>query len=259
MAGTVRGNAPGSSGRNSNFVLVVDSDAQSLVFMSMILQRLEYPVCSALGVGNALEIASASVPALVITELNLRGMNGLELIHGLRQAPRTRAVPVIVMTNELTAHLEQQCREAGALSCIGKPVQANELFRLIHPVMDPESRRKNIRIQTRLNVFINDHPLDCAEGECASMLSTKGMYVRTLRPYDRETQVHIRIELNEETLAADARVIYCHTFGEGPFGTPGMGLQFLTITPHERELIRRFINEEVSHGIAPGWEETERS
>jgi len=254
MAGTGSGNTPGSTGRTSSFVLVVDSDARSLVFMSMILQRLEYPACSALGVGNALEMANASVPSLVITELNLKGMNGLELIHHLRQEPRTRAVPVIIMTKELTPELDQQCREAGAAACIGKPIQANELFRVIHPVMDPESRRKNIRIQTRLNVFVNDHPLDCVEGECASMLSTKGMYIRTLKPYALDTQVHIRIDLNEETLSAAARVIYSHTYGEEPFGTPGMGLQFLTITPHDRDLIRRFINEEVSHGIAPGWE-----
>jgi len=245
---------PGSGKRTSGFVLVVDSDARNLVFMSMILQRLDYPACSALGVGNALEMATASAPSLVITELNLKGMNGLELIHHLRQEPLTRAVPVIIMTSDLTPELDQQCREAGAAACIAKPVQANELFRVIHPAMDPASRRKNIRIQTRLNVFVNDHPLDCIEGECASMLSTKGMYIRTLKPYALDTVVQIRIDLSEETLAADARVIYCHTYGEGPFGTPGMGLQFLTITPQERELIRRFINDEVSHGIAPGWE-----
>ena len=254
MAGTGTGNAQGSTSRTSSFVLVVDSDAQSLVFMSMILQRLEYPVCSALGVGNALELANASVPSLVITELNLRGMNGLELIQHLSQEPRTRAVPVVIMTKELTPELNQRCREAGAVACIGKPVQANELFRAIHPAIDPASRRKNIRIQTRLNVFVNDHPLDCVEGECATMLSTKGMYIRTLKPYALGTTVHIRINLHDEALSGDARVIYCHTYGEGPFGAPGMGLEFLTATPHDRELIRRFINEEVSHGIAPGWE-----
>lgn len=255
MAGTGTGNAPGSTNRTSSFVLVVDSDARSLVFMSMILQRLEYAVCSALGVGNALEMANASVPSLVITELNLKGMNGLELIHHLRQEPRTCGVPVIIMTEDLTPQLDQQCRESGAAACIEKPVQANELFRAIHPALDPGSRRKNIRIQTRLNVTLNDHPLDCVEGECASMLSTKGMYIRTLKPCALNTQVRIRIDLSEEnTLSADARVIYCHTYGEGPFGSPGMGLQFLTLTPHDRDLIRRFINEEVSHGIAPGWE-----
>jgi len=34
-------------------------------------------------------------------------------------------------------------------------------------------------------------------------------------------------------------------------------LRFLTVTSHDRELIRRSINEEGSQGIAPGWEETE--
>jgi hypothetical protein len=56
MAGTGPGRASGLPGRISSFVLVVDSDVQNLVIMSMILQWLDYRVCSALGVGNSLEI-----------------------------------------------------------------------------------------------------------------------------------------------------------------------------------------------------------
>lgn len=40
------------------------------------------------------------------------------------------------------------------------------------------------------------------------------MYIRTLKPYALDTLVQIRIDLNEETLSADARVIYRHTYGK---------------------------------------------
>lgn len=254
MAQDRRGNASGSAGSTPGYVLVVDSDARNLVFMSMILQRLAYRACSALGVGNALEMADASAPSLIITELNLKGLSGLDLMHHIRQKPGTSTVPIIIMTKELTLKIEHQCREAGAVACLGKPVQAGELYQVIHRIIDPASRRASFRIQTRLNVTVNDRSLDCVEGECATNLSANGMYIRTAQPYPLHAQVQVRLDLNEEVILAEAKVVYCRTSGEEPSGMWGIGLQFLNTSPQGREFIRQFINDEISHGLAPGWE-----
>ena len=246
-------NMPVPADRPGSYVLVVDNDARNLVFMSMVLQRVGYPVCSAHSATAALEMANVSAPSLIIADMKLRGMGGIELIQEIRKGPRTRAVPVIIMNDTLTPELEQQCRARGAAGCLSKPVLADELYRMVHPIIEPGSRRKQVRIQTRLTVAVNDTLLDCAEGECASMLSANGMYIQTLKHYPLGTQVQLRIDLDEQTVLAEAGVIYCHTYGEGPFGTPGIGLQFLKITPQGREVIRRFINDELTHGLAPGW------
>ena len=243
-----------TAGSTSSYILVVDSDVQSLTFMSMILQRLEYRVSSAHGVGHALEIANASVPSLIISELNLKGMSGLELLQHIRLAPRTSTVPVVFMTRELSPELEQQCKEAGAVACLEKPVQANELYQVIHPIIWPRSRRRNIRIQTSLSVIVNSRPLDCVEGECATNLSANGMYLQTQNAYPVNSQVFIEVNLYDQVIMAEARVVYCHAPEEGPSGMWGIGLQFLKTSPQGKEIIRRFINDEVSHGIAPGME-----
>jgi two-component system chemotaxis response regulator CheY len=235
------------------YVLVVDNNARDLVFMAMVLQRVEYHVCSAHSATTALEMANVSPPSLIITAMNLRGMSGVELIQEIRKEPRTRDIPVIIMADTLTPEIERKCRAAAAAGCLAKPVLADELYRMVHPIIEPGSRRRHIRIQTRLTVAVDDKPLDCAEGECASMLSANGMYIQTLKHYPLDTLVRIRIALDEQTVLVEARVIYCHTYGEGPFGTPGIGLQFLKITPQGREIIRRFINDELTHGLAPGW------
>jgi len=246
-------NIPVPADRPGGYVLVVDNDARNLVFLSMVLQRVEYHVCSAHSAMTALEMAAISAPSLIITDMQLRGMSGLELIQEVRKEPGTRAVPVIIMTDMLTPELEQQCRAGGAAGCLAKPVLADELYRMVHPIIEPTSRRRHVRIQTRLTVAVNDTLLDCAEGECASMLSANGMYIQTLKPYPLGMQVRLRIDLDEQIVLAEAGVIYCHTYGEGPFGTPGIGLQFLKITPQGREIIRTFINDELMHGLAPGW------
>lgn len=238
----------------SSFILVVDSDVQSLSFMSMILQRLEYRVSTAPGVGHALEIANASVPSLIISELNLKGLSGLELLRHIRLAPRTATVPVVIMTRDLSLELEQQCKEAGAAACLEKPVQANELYQVIHPIITPRSRRKNIRIQTSLSVIVNSRPLDCVEGECATNLSASGMYLRTQTAYPVNSQIFIEMNLHDQVIMAEARVVYCHDPKEEPSGMWGIGLQFMKTSPQGKEIIRKFINDEVSHGIAPGME-----
>ncbi len=236
---------------SAGVILIVDSDPQNLVFMSMIIQRLGYRSCSALGVGHALEIASAAPPALVITELHLKGLSGLDLLERLRQKPGTSAVPVVMMARELTPELEQQCCRAGAIACIGKPVQANALYEVIHPVMDPGSRRKSIRIRTRLSVTVNGRPLDCVEGECATNLSVNGIYLRTIRSYPVDSQVLVHVTLNGEEIEAEARVVYCQPPEDAQSGMWGIGLQFLRTSPEAGEIIRTFINDEVTHGIDP--------
>jgi two-component system chemotaxis response regulator CheY len=244
---------PAGPDRTISLVLVADNDANNLVFMSMVLRRFEYPVCSANNADKALETANTSALSLVIADMDLRGMSGLELMRQIRQRPRTRNIPFIIMARELTPELEEQCRQAGAAGCLSKPVQADELYRAVQPIIDPASRRRNIRIQTRLSVTLDDTPLDSRHGECATLLSANGMYIRTLRPFDLNALVNIRIDLHGQAVTAEAKIIYLDRDVEGPSGMMGIALLFQTLMPRGRELIRKFINDEVTHGLAPGW------
>jgi len=102
-----------------------------------------------------------------------------------------------------------------------------------------------------LSVIVNGKPLDCVEGECASVLSEHGMYVRTLRPHASNTRLPVQIVIKGRFIPVEAVVLYSHTFGEGPFKEPGMGLKFVRVAPQDQELIRLFIQEELMKGI-PG-------
>ncbi len=241
------GKATGSS--MVSFVLVVDSEPQNLIFTSMIVQRLGYPVCSALGVGNALEIAGSSVPSLVISDLNLKGLGGLELLELLRQKPSTRSVPVVIMCRELLPEQEHACRKAGVSVCVEKPVQVNDLYQAIHPLLEPGTRRKDVRIRTRLSIEVNGRMLDCTEGECCTNVSVNGIYLQTRKPYPVSGEVQVRVRINDEELSGAARVVHCQEPGDGRAGSWGVGLQFIRTSPGAGEIIRRFIHDEVVHGM----------
>jgi CheY-like chemotaxis protein len=242
--------APAKNSRKVRYLLLVESKTTDLFYDSILLQRFEYRVCGVNSAGQAVELASLALPALVIADLHLPGMSGVDLIRLLRQDPRTASLPVILLAPAGDESAERRCRAAGAVACIAKPVQPEELYRTVQAAIEA-TPRSNIRIQTRLSVSVNNVPLDRIEGECASVLSEHGMYVRTLSPYPRDDRLALEMNINGRVVVADAAVLHSHRLGEGPYSGPGMGLKFIRIAPEDQEFIRQFIREEVSRGIMP--------
>ena len=106
-----------------------------------------------------------------------------------------------------------------------------------------------MRIKTRLAESVNNVPLKCIEGECASILSEYGMYVPIPKPYPKDEQLTVQIKINNRSVSAKASVLYRHTYGEGPFKEPGMGLKFIGMASEDQDFIRQFIREEVMKSV----------
>jgi len=250
MAQCMTNTPSGITERSRRYLLLVDSNSNELFYSSMVLQRLEYNICTAQTAEEALDMANVAVPALIIVDMELKDMSGLELARKLGQQPRTASIPVILKTEHPTKEIEQRCRENGCVACIQNPVRAEELYRAVQAAVE-NTPRKNIRILTRLPVTVNDLPLECAEGECVSVISAHGMYIRTLKPYAVGTKLKIKIDMNGRIIVADSVVLYCHRFGEGPFKEPGMGLQFTHMSTDDQDLIQQYIRQELMSGIKP--------
>jgi CheY-like chemotaxis protein len=241
---------PQSSDRLSRFLLIVDCDVNHLFYAAMLLQRLGYNICTAKTAEEALEMTSVALPALVLTEMNLTGINGLELARRLKADGRTATVPVIALTESRTQAVELECAQNGCVACIRKPIQAEELYRTVQSAIE-NTPRSAMRVFTRLAVTVNDVPLDYVKGECISVLSEKGFYIRTLKPYPKQTLIHVQMDINDNSISSEALVLSSHTFGEGPYKEPGMGLQFTQITSQAQAVIRQYIKEEITKGIKP--------
>ncbi len=239
-----------SSDRYSRFLLIVDCDPNHLFYAAMLLQRLEYNICTAKTAEEALEMISVALPALVITEINLTGMSGLELTRRLKANGRTVTVPVIAVTEKFTQTVELECGQNGCVTCIRKPIQAEELYRTVQDVIE-NTPRSAMRVFTHLAVTVNDIELDYEKGEFVSVLSEKGLYIRTLKPYPKKALIHIQMFINNNSVSSDALVLSSHAFGEGPFKEPGMGLQITRITSQAQGVIRQYIKDEITKGIKP--------
>lgn len=109
-------------------VLTVDDSASVRTMVKITMSGAGYGVVEA---GDGLEgLAKAKAQAvnLVITDLNMPNMNGLEFIRALRQLAPYRGVPIVFLTTESDEEVKKQAKAAGATGWITKPFKQEQLL-----------------------------------------------------------------------------------------------------------------------------------
>ena len=245
--------SPQSGDRKKRLLVVVDSDNAHLYYTSILLQRLEYNIHTSKSAEDALEIMSLTRPALVLTEVALPGMDGMEFLKKIKKTPQTFAVPVIILTASKDPAVKEVCLHEGCSAFLQKPIDPDVLYPAIQKATET-TPRKYIRLNTCLNVSIGDNKADgpSVTGDYITALSENGMYVSTNKPRATGIQVPITIFLENTKISADGMVLYSFNRGEGPLKTPGMGIRFMRISSEDQVLIRNFIRRELTKGLTAG-------
>lgn len=108
-------------------ILVVEDEEHVRRAISLILMDEGYETIEAvhglMGYSKALELK----PELILMDLNMPVMDGLEALCKLKANPATRGIPVIILTSRIDAASERECHQAGAIDYIKKPWGKKEL------------------------------------------------------------------------------------------------------------------------------------
>jgi CheY-like chemotaxis protein len=238
---------PKKQDRKARSIVVVGNRTREMFSISLLLQRFEYDVVTASTAAEALERIAAAMPALIISDLTLPGMSGMDLMHLLRQEKRTASIPVVFVIPLSDASAEMRCHHAGA-RCVTKPIMAEDLYRTVQQAIEVRPR-ENLRIETRLAVSLDNVPVDCTEGLCEIDLSEHGMYVPTPKPLPRNRRITVQINIKDHLISTDSAVLYSHSFAIGPHKHPGMGLKFINLAPQDQDAIRKYIRDEITRDI----------
>lgn len=108
---------------NKNLRLLLVEDAPFLRYAFGRLLRMHgYEVMEATDGREALECVGTFRPNLVLTDLSMPIMDGVEFIRRLRANPETATLPVIAITADTSGKSEQRARAAGADDFVTKPV-----------------------------------------------------------------------------------------------------------------------------------------
>ena len=117
-------------------IFLVDDSATILLSVSSILGKAGYAVEKASNGEEALKKFSAGVKVdLLITDLNMPGMNGIELIKKVRTLAAYRFLPILFLTTESQQSRKLEAKAAGASGWIVKPATADDLLNTIKLVI----------------------------------------------------------------------------------------------------------------------------
>ncbi len=116
-------------------VVLADDDAHITCVVASRLEAAGYTVSVARDGEEALELAREFIPALVITDLQMPRMSGLELALKLREDPTTTHVPIIMLTARGYLTDESQVAKTNIRRILAKPFSAREIAKLAAEVI----------------------------------------------------------------------------------------------------------------------------
>lgn len=117
-------------------ILIVDDSALVRKQLEGVLTTAGFQVTAHASALKALDFAEkANDLSLIITDVNMPEMNGIELVIALRAQPHLKQVPIFVLTTEATEHIRQEGGEAGATAWLVKPFNEAALLAGIESVL----------------------------------------------------------------------------------------------------------------------------
>jgi len=116
-------------------IITVDDSASVRQMVSFTLKGAGYSVIEAGDGKDALAKLNGSKVDMVITDLNMPNMNGIDLIKSLRANPTYKFVPIVLLTTESQAAKKQEGKAAGATGWIVKPFKPDQLLSVVKKVL----------------------------------------------------------------------------------------------------------------------------
>lgn len=109
-------------------VWIVDDDEEMSRAVGLMLNLLDYDTTSFLTVRSAVQsLLTGKMPDLIILDINLPEVSGLDMLEFLRRRPEWKNLPVVMLSSESADSIVDQALELGADSYVMKPVTIEEL------------------------------------------------------------------------------------------------------------------------------------
>jgi two-component system cell cycle response regulator DivK len=119
-------------------VLVVEDNPVNRKLARNVLRSRGYRVLEADTGEEGLEIARSELPHLILMDLELPGLDGIEATRRLKADPHTRAIPIVALSAHAQATDEARAREAGCAGYIAKPIRLSRFPQQIGSYLAPK-------------------------------------------------------------------------------------------------------------------------
>jgi len=124
-------------------VLVVDDEIHIIHVVAIKLRNNGYEVISAENGSEAFALACGEKPDIIVTDFQMPGMTGLELVRKIRQNETTKDIPVIMLTARGFAVEDKEKEKLQISELLSKPFSPKELLRSIEDILYQRAVTRN--------------------------------------------------------------------------------------------------------------------
>jgi len=120
----------------NELILIVEDNEKNRKLVRDVLQHTGYKTLEAETGEDGVRLAQESRPALVLMDIQLPGMNGIEALGRLRADPKTKKIPVIAVTASAMTHDRAKIMSAGFDGYQSKPINVKEFLVAVREMLD---------------------------------------------------------------------------------------------------------------------------
>jgi two-component system cell cycle response regulator DivK len=117
-------------------ILIVEDNDKNLKLVRDVLQVKGYATLEAGNAEDGIRLAVESKPDLILMDIQLPGMNGIEALAVLRADPATASIPVVAVTASVMQQDRKLITEAGFDGYIGKPINLKEFLETVRATLE---------------------------------------------------------------------------------------------------------------------------
>jgi CheY-like chemotaxis protein len=121
-------------------ILIVDNDLNLCHAVQTHLELLGYDSILAVNGKEAVDLATSQVPDLILMDLIMPVMDGLQATRLIRENSNTKSTPIIAMTARVTSENKIECLQSGCDGHIAKPFTSKRLASIIKKLLKQDNR-----------------------------------------------------------------------------------------------------------------------
>ena len=125
-----------------SLILIVEDNEKNLKLVRDVLQVKGFSTLEAGTAEDGITLARESKPDLILMDIHLPGMSGIEALKVLRAEAATAAIPVIAVTASVMQQDRKQITEAGFDAYVGKPINLKEFLDAVRAMLERKEAAK---------------------------------------------------------------------------------------------------------------------
>ncbi len=120
-------------------ILIVEDRLDLICFLRSQVQNLDYDSVVAVNGKEAVDLATSQLPDLILMDIMLPVMDGLQATRLIREHPNTQSTPILAMTARATSEDREECFRSGCDDFLAKPFTVKELTSIIEKLLNQNS------------------------------------------------------------------------------------------------------------------------